>query len=160
MELPSDIFCRNCFELGGNQTVIVSKSTVQPFNLPSTLWENCADCIACEECFPYKSSGRINAEAGRVYWSQLYGLVTRNDLEPVVCDGGYCRVCGEKVADSDQLGDTEYLKFNGYQVYKHLAFLGDVKTGQNELGGFSTEGSVGLLLKECNFCHEINQVCN
>ena len=51
----SDIHCRGCL------ATLVSRSSLVEggFLLPSTLWDAFADCVACEECFPYRMESRL-----------------------------------------------------------------------------------------------------
>ncbi len=100
-DMLDDVLCRECYENESDESgkeeekrvVLVGvhesdesdddkkkkKRVLEPYHLPSALWDSFADCIACEECFPYRNS-RFPARQGRIYWSKLYGLVHKNDV--------------------------------------------------------------------------------
>eukprot|EP00392_Amoebophrya_sp_AT5.2_P017914 g18336.t1 len=77
-ERVADICCRSCGAvlLRGS----CDDKKLEGFGLPSSLWSSFSDCVACEECVPFRTA-KINAKQGRVYWSRLYGLVHFEDLE-------------------------------------------------------------------------------
>ncbi|CAD7955398.1 unnamed protein product [Amoebophrya sp. A120] len=115
-EKIGNLRCRECMAmlLPGK----TSDREIEGYGLPSALWTSFSDCVACEECIPFRTA-KIPAQAGRVYWSKLSGLAHVDDLclpDNLDVRTGKCNSCGTVVADPVD-GNK------GIQLLKHKIFL-------------------------------------
>ncbi|CAD7927304.1 unnamed protein product [Amoebophrya sp. A25] len=105
-----------------------SRSVIEQFQLPSVLWDTFSDCVACEECMPFRTS-KFTALRGRLYWSKMYALLHADDFGPFSkfdLKTGRCKECGTYVGDHADASA-------GVQLFKHkISYNGSPTNGTSE----------------------------
>mmetsp|Transcript_25435 Transcript_25435/g.57543 ORF Transcript_25435/g.57543 Transcript_25435/m.57543 type:complete len:399 (-) Transcript_25435:3-1199(-) len=153
-----ELCCRRCRE-PLLRPRLAGEASLQALLLPSTLWQACAEVVACEECTPM-GQGHLAAQPGRLLVDAQGLLVASGDLacttQPPNGQGLVLCSCGAVLGEGPpQLGPRRGKSLcgdafrrgrrcaaSGVLLYKHRTSLYDDACSDNLFAAFTEEASV------------------